>query len=108
MSAHLEEGRGAMGDDAVALHLPKAQAAVPGAPLNGLPGQDLHWTPAARVDLVIHLQNTVMTFTDAQSAYGESQSNQPLRITNLSFQSTARHLSRGCLVKICAGPLLKR
>lgn len=74
MSAHLEEGRRAMRDDAVALHLPKAQAAIPRAPLNRLPGQDLHWTPAARVDLVIHLQNTVMTFTDAQSAYGESQS----------------------------------
>jgi len=63
-----------MRDDAIALHFPKTQATIPGAPLNRLPGQDLHWTPAARVDLVIHLQNTVMTFTDAQSAYGESQS----------------------------------
>ena len=50
-----------MRDDAIALHLPKAQAAIPCAPLNRLPGQDLHWTPAARVDLVIPLQHTVMT-----------------------------------------------
>ena len=39
---HLEEGCRAVGDNAVTLHLPKAQATVPGTPLDRLSGQDLH------------------------------------------------------------------
>ena len=57
------EGCGAVGDDAVALHLPKAQAAVPGTPLDGLPGQDLHRAPPARVYLVVHLQQSRQSVT---------------------------------------------
>ena len=50
----LEEAGRAMGDDAVALHLPKAQAAVPGAPLHGLAREQGHRAPAPGVDLVVH------------------------------------------------------
>ena len=39
---HLEEGGSAVADDAVALHLAKAEAAVARAPLHRLPRQDLH------------------------------------------------------------------
>ncbi len=43
-----------MGDDAVAFHLPEAQAAVPGSPLHGLPRQVGDRAPAPAVDLVVH------------------------------------------------------
>ena len=43
-----------MADDAVALHLAKAQAAVTGAALDRLARQDLDGPAAARVDLVVH------------------------------------------------------
>mmetsp|Transcript_36742 Transcript_36742/g.103675 ORF Transcript_36742/g.103675 Transcript_36742/m.103675 type:complete len:295 (-) Transcript_36742:463-1347(-) len=52
--ALLEEGCGAVGEDAVALHLAKAQAAVPGAPLCGLTCEDLGGAAPAAVDLVVH------------------------------------------------------
>lgn len=45
---HLEEGGGAVRDDAVALHLAEAEAAVPRAALDRLPREDLHW-PAPSV-----------------------------------------------------------
>ena len=57
-----------MGDDAVALHLTEAQAAVARAPLHGLPSQDLHRAAAPAVDLVIHLVQTRVT--QALSATG--------------------------------------
>ena len=43
-----------MADDAVALHFTEPQAAVACAALNRLPRQDLHRTPAPRVDFVVH------------------------------------------------------
>ena len=50
----LEERRGAVGDDAIALHLSEAQTAVPRPTLHRLAGQDLHRAAAARVDLIVH------------------------------------------------------
>ena len=44
-----------MRDDAVALHLAEAQAAVARAPLHRLPSQDLHRAAPPAVDLVVHL-----------------------------------------------------
>jgi len=41
-------------DDAVALHLAKAQAAVACAALHRLPRQDLDWAAAPGVDFVVH------------------------------------------------------
>jgi hypothetical protein len=44
----------AVTDDAVSLHLSKAQAAVACAALHRLPRQDLRGAPAAAVDLEVH------------------------------------------------------
>mmetsp|Transcript_6146 Transcript_6146/g.17625 ORF Transcript_6146/g.17625 Transcript_6146/m.17625 type:complete len:202 (-) Transcript_6146:960-1565(-) len=41
-------------DEAVSLHLTKTQAALPGAPLRGLPSQHHPWAAGARVNLVQH------------------------------------------------------
>ena len=54
VTMYLEEGRRAVGYDAVTLHLAKAQAAIAGAPLHGLACQDLDRPTAAAVDLIIH------------------------------------------------------
>mmetsp|Transcript_15972 Transcript_15972/g.60416 ORF Transcript_15972/g.60416 Transcript_15972/m.60416 type:complete len:683 (-) Transcript_15972:428-2476(-) len=50
----LQERRGAVRDDAVALHLAKAEAAVLSTPLHGLAREELHGAAAARVHLVVH------------------------------------------------------
>ena len=43
-----------MRDDAVAFHLPEAQAAVPRSALDWLPREQGHRAPAPAVDLVVH------------------------------------------------------
>ena len=52
--AFFQKSRRAVRDDAIALHLPETQPAVPGPALHGLPRQDLHRPPSSAVDLVIH------------------------------------------------------
>mmetsp|Transcript_16479 Transcript_16479/g.64296 ORF Transcript_16479/g.64296 Transcript_16479/m.64296 type:complete len:1268 (+) Transcript_16479:614-4417(+) len=52
--ALLEELRGAVGDDAIALHLSEAEAAVARPALHGLAREVLQGAARARVDLVVH------------------------------------------------------
>lgn len=43
-----------MADDAISLHLTKAQTTFAGSTFNRLPRQDLDRPPPSRMDLVIH------------------------------------------------------